>query len=191
MTATVRPVSYTHEEKAEAVAHYLAHGLGATHAWSKTEARPKGISKPTLMDWLRKAGHDPAEIASRSDTKTTEATRTRVAQIEGRKAAFAADLMDDLKKLRAQLWAPCIEQKVVTLSGGKDSPATWEIAEVERDKPTFAEQVKILTAIGIAVDKVQVLTGGATERIDITGDVRTRALELADELAERRARKAS
>jgi hypothetical protein len=55
----------------------------------------------------------------------------------------------------------------VTLSGGKDRAATWEIVEVERDTPTFSEQVRIMTAVAIAVDKIQVLTGGVTSRVGI------------------------
>ncbi len=175
---------YTDTEKTEAIAIYVEHGLAEAH--NRT-----GIPRGTLRSWAKQAGHDTAELSAHAGTKTRAANEASVATMEARKLAFADGLMADLKKLRAQLFAPCVEQKVVTLSGGQGSPATWDIVEVERDKPTFADQVKILTSIGIAVDKVQILTGAATDRIDITGDVRSRAAELADELAARRARKAS
>lgn len=157
-------------------------GLGEAHA-------RLGIPKATLSRWL--TPEQAAEMHQRFQHKTSRATEVHAATMETRKQAFASDLMDDLKKLRSQLFAPCVEQKVVTLSGGQGSSATWEIVEVARDKPTFTDQVKILTSIGIAVDKVQILTGAATDRIDIIGDVRSRAADLADELAARRARKAS
>lgn len=148
-------------------------------------------ARTTVQAWARKAGHDPDEISQHAPVKTEMANAARIAQMDQRKTELAADLLEDLQRLRVQLFAPCIEQKVVTLSGGQGNSATWEIVEVARDKPTFTDQVKILTSIGIAVDKVQILTGAATDRIDITGDVRARAVELADELAARRERKAA
>lgn len=173
---------YTDDQKAEARALCVEIGLGEAHD-------RLGIPKPTLSRWL--TPEQAAEMHERFRHKTSRATEVAAATMATKKRDFADGLMSDLKKLRAQLFAPCVEQKVVTLSGAQGQSATWDIVEVERDKPTFADQVKILTSIGIAVDKVQILTGEATDRIDITGDVRSRAAELADELAQRRARKAS
>lgn len=182
-------MTWTAEQKATAVQTYAdTANLGeAQRSVQTTDGDTPG--KNTIKRWATDAGHDLDEISARADSKTAQAVATRLARLKDDKAHLACDLMADVRELRAQLFAPCTETKIVTLSGGKDSPAEWEVATADRDKPTFAEQVKILTAIGIAVDKIQVLTGEATERIDITGDVRTRAVELTDELARRRAAK--
>lgn len=155
-------MGYTDATKAEAVALYLEHGLAEAQRRTRTDERPDGIPKQTMQSWLKNAGHDPAEIAGRTNEKTKAATEARIARMGQDKAALAADLLADLQRLRAQLFAPCTEKRIVTLSGGKDSSATWVVAEAERDQPTFSEQVSILTSIGIAVDKVQILTGDAT-----------------------------
>lgn len=181
--------AWTPDEKARAVGVYVSGGtLGEAQASIQREDGSKP-TKDSVKRWAVAAGHDVD--AGRATAKTAMATAARIAQMDQRKTELAADLLEDLQRLRVQLFAPCIEQKVVTLSGGQGNSATWEIVEVARDKPTFTDQVKILTSIGIAVDKVQILTGAATDRIDITGDVRARAVELADELAARRERKAA
>ena len=173
---------YTDAEKDAARALCVEIGLGEAHD-------KLGIPKATLSRWL--TPEQAAEMHQRFHHKTSRATEVHALSMEAKKRAFAEALMGDLKKLRSQLFAPCVEDKVVTLAGAHGQSATWDIVEVHRDKPTFADQVKILTSIGIAVDKVQILTGEATDRIDITGDVRARATELADELAQRRATKAA
>lgn len=73
------------------------------------------------------------------------ATAARVADAQGRRAALQLGLLEDAEKLRAQLWEPC----VVFNFGGKDN--TYE--ERRLDKPTFADQLKIVQAAGAAIDR--------------------------------------
>lgn len=149
--------TYTDDERADAVALVLEIGMAAAHERT-------GIPKPSLSRWLTPEQH--TELAQRFQSKTSAATATHAADMAARRATLASDLLDDVQRLRAQLFAPCVERKVVTLAGSKDEVGTWELVDIDRDQPTFAEQKAIMTTLAIAVDKVQVLTGEATERIE-------------------------
>ena len=74
--------------------------------------------------------------------------------------------MDDADRLRRQLFAPCVEKRAMTVSDGQAVGSHVEVVEIERDQPTFAEQAKIMVSLGIAADKLQLLTGQATERVE-------------------------
>jgi len=58
------------------------------------------------------------------------------------------------------------------------------VAEESRDLPTAAEQMTIMVTAVIVVDKVQMLTGGATHRVAFEGQadrqVETVAAEIMD-----------
>jgi transposase-like protein len=146
--------TYTDEQKAEALALYVEHGAAEA-------ARQCGVAKGTIQSWASRAG-----VATHATENLLLATEQKLADMAKRKAQLASDLLDDIARLRAQLFAPCCERKVVTLGGGMHSSATWEIVDVEHDRPSFADQKACMTSIAIAVDKVQILTGEATERID-------------------------
>lgn len=174
--------TYTDTQKADAVAVYVEHGLAEAH-------RRTGIPKPTLSGWL--TAQQRSEVDERSSEKTAAATKARTVSLDARRAELAENLMDDVERLRLQLFAPCVERKAVVLSGGLHDRGAVEVVDIDRTQPTFGDQKAIMTTLAIAVDKLQVLTGEATERVDITGDVRARASELVDELARRRAAKAA
>jgi transposase-like protein len=146
--------SYTDEQKAEALALYAEHGPAVA-------SERTGIAKGTVASWAHRGGVHTSAIET-----TRVATAVRLATLEQRKAQLAADLMGDIERLRGQLFAPCTERKVVTLAGGQASPSTWDIVDVDHDEPTFGDKKALMTTIAIAVDKVQILTGAATERID-------------------------
>lgn len=177
-------MGYTDQEKADAVALYIEHGLA--HAHHET-----GISKSSLQRWAEAAGHDLAEIAGRTNEKTATATAARSLALEERRLALASDLLGDVERLREQLFAPCVERKVVTIAGSAKESGSWEIVDIDRDQPTFAEQKQIMTSIAIGVDKVQVLTGAPSEIHEHRTPERTpeQEQELAKvvDLAERRA----
>ena len=78
-------------------------------------------------------------------SKTKAATESRVADNRATRSAIEAGLLDDVQRLRAQLWAPC---KAFNF-GGKDN--TYE--EHALDQPTFVDQLKIMQAATIAVDR--------------------------------------
>jgi len=125
-----------------------------------------GIPKPTLTRWAKAAGIDVA----RSTEKTANATH---ASLEARRARLASDLMDDADRLRRQLFAPCTEKRAMTVSDGQLNGSHVEVVEIERAQPTFAEQSKIMVSLGIAVDKLQLLTGEATARVEHLAPDRT------------------
>ena len=157
------------DDKAHAL-DLLANGttLADTHHTS-------GIPKQTLSRWAKDAGLDVV----RNTEKTARAT---MASLEQRRTKLASDLMDDADRLRRQLFAPCVERKAVTVSDGHMTGSHVEIVDIDRTQPTFAEQAKIMVSLGIAVDKLQLLTGQATERVEHVAPERTP--EQEKELAE-------
>lgn len=151
--------TYTDTEKADAVAVYVEHGLAEAH-------RRTGIAKNNLQRWAKSAGHDLAQLTDRAAQKTAAATETRLANMAARRADLASDLMGDVQRLRAQLFAPCVERKAMVVSQGKDIGSEVEVVDIAHDQPPFREQQAIMTTLAIAVDKIQILTGEATERIE-------------------------
>ena len=172
---------YTQEQRAEGLA--LVAQVGAAEA-----SRRLGIPKGTLDSWASRA-RVPAPSPNPVQVER------RVLSVAERKAQLAEDLLDDIQRLRAQLFAPCKEPKAVVVSGGMHHPGHVEVVEVHLNQPRFADQRAIMTSIAIAVDKVQILTGEATARIEqLAGQVdpakqqeqRARALGVVDQLAQRR-----
>lgn len=148
--------------KDQALELYAEHGLAHAHHHT-------GIPKSTIRDWAK----DHRITTARADRKTERATETARRSVAERKARLASDLLDDLQQLRAQLFAPCVEKKPMTVSDGHLEGAHVEIVEVNLDRPTFAGQQKIMTTLAIGVDKVQILTGDVTERTEHVGPQRT------------------
>jgi transposase-like protein len=139
---------YTEAEKADAVAHYLQHGLAATH-------QATGVPKPTLHDWVRKAGHDTAAISERSADQTRAATEQHIVRMQARRvqlqaqfadsALFAAGRIDSAKDGRdAQGWATAsaILTDKLRLELG-EATARTEVVAPER-RPEHDEEIAIL-----------------------------------------------
>lgn len=171
--------TYTDDQKAHAVELYTEVGAGEA-------ARRTGIPQQSISRWAKAAG-----ATSTRNEKMRAANEAGALSIEAKRQKLAFDLFDDIEQLRAELFAPCVEKRAMTVSRGRHEGSEVEVVEIQLDRPTFSEQKAIITSVAIAVDKVQVLTGEATERIEVSGDVRTRAVEMADELARRRARKST
>lgn len=174
----------TQTQRDEAVA--LAEQIGAAEA-----ARRLGLNANTVRSWMARAPQHQANAEQRA--QTTHATQARLATAAERKAQLASDLLDDAQRLRAQLFAPCTERKALVVSHGQNLGSEVDIAEIHHDQPPFADQRQIMTSIAIAVDKIQILTGEATQRIEqLTAGTepverRQRATGVVDELAARRA----
>lgn len=143
----------TKTQRAEAVA--LAVEVGPAEA-----ARRLGLNPNTLRSWMARDGQHEATDEGRE--MTIRATEAKLVSVAERKAQLASDLLDDCQRLRAQLFAPCVERKA--MSGGAMRLA--EVVEIEHTQPPFSDQRQIMTSLAIAVDKVQILTGEATERIE-------------------------
>jgi hypothetical protein len=162
--------AYTDDQKTAALELYREHG--PTHA-----SKVLGIPKGTITKWGRAAG-----IETVSSKKTAAATEAAKVSMEARRQALAEGLMDDAEKLRSQLFGPCVEKKVVLEGDGKGYSHP-EIVTIDHDEPSFGDKQRILTSIGIAVDKVQLLTGQATERHEHIGA--EQAGQVMDELTRR------
>jgi hypothetical protein len=116
--------------------------LRALHAAGKSchaIATEMTRSKATISRHSKRLGllWDRAQVAAATAAKQTDA--------KGRRATLQLSLLEDAERLREQLWQPCIAFNF----GGKDN--TYE--EHHLDKPTFADQLKIMQATGVAVDR--------------------------------------
>lgn len=98
-------------------------------------------------------GRAPQRVSERSKViglswdraKTKTATEARVADNKATRSQIEAGLLDDVMRLRGQMFAPC---KAFNF-GGKDNT----YAEVALEQPTFVDQLKIMQAATIAVDR--------------------------------------
>jgi hypothetical protein len=116
--------------------------LRALHADGKTLHAIAGImgrSKSTVSREAKRLGL-PWDRAN-----TAAATEAKVADARARRANLQLGLLEDAEKLRTQVWAPTMAFNF----GGKDN--TYN--EHQLDQPTFADQLKIMQAVGIAVDR--------------------------------------
>ena len=134
-------------------------------------ARETGIPKRTIANWAANEGIDTSTAQARA--KTARAREVLDAVTAEKRADLAAGLMADAQRLRTQLFAPVVEKRAMAINAGGDLGQDIEIAEVPLDRPTPTDQVKIMTAVAIAVDKIQLLTGEATERHEHTAPSRT------------------
>lgn len=134
-------------------------------------ARTTGIPRRTIADWARAEGIETSTPQARA--KTARAREVLEAVTAAKRAELAAGLLADAQRLRAELFAPVVEKRAMAVNQGGDLGQAIEVAEVPLDRPTPADQVKIMTAVAIAVDKIQLLTGEATERHEHVGPERT------------------
>jgi transposase-like protein len=143
--------TYTDTQRAEALQLYLEHGPAEA-------ARRTGIAEGTLKSWASRNGVAPVATEQRS-------ARVAGAQLSlaDRKLQLASDLLDDAQRLRTQLFAATVERKALVVPQGAGAGSVVEIVDVELDQPHYSDQRQIMTSIAIAVDKVQILTGQATE----------------------------
>lgn len=166
--------SYTPDQRTAALELYAEAGPSAVEA-------TLGIPKGTVTGWAKAAG-----IRTRAIENLSAGLAASHATFEQRRHDLAHGLLNDIARLRAELFAPCVERKAMVVSDGAELGSHAEIVDIERSQPTFAEQTRIMTAIGIAVDKTQLLSGAATERHehvqvdDIDAEVRRLTAELAD-----------
>lgn len=134
-------------------------------------ARTTGIPRRTIADWARAEGIETSTPQARA--KTARAREVLEAVTAAKRAELAAGLLADAQRLRAELFAPVVEKRAMAVNQGGDLGQAIEVAEVRLDRPTPADQVKIMTAVAIAVDKIQLLTGEATERHEHVAPDRT------------------
>lgn len=151
---------YTVAERDEVLRVYVEHG-------PREAARLTGVSARTITKWAKEDG-----VSTEVTARMTQAHEAAQAQIEGDKIELEASkielarlLLGDALRMRATLWEPCTERVVKVVGTGKGESET-EIVDVDLTEPSFADKQRILNAVGTAVDKVQILTGAPTERIE-------------------------
>ena len=133
-----------------------------------------GIPNGTIRQWARRAG-----VTSRRAKHVEKAVEAGQLSMAQRRIQLANDLMTDVELLREQLFEPSVVHHFTS---------DGEFHKGELAEPTYSDKVRILTSIGIAVDKMQLLSGEPTSRNEnITLDERReRVKSMRDELAERR-----
>lgn len=109
------------------------------------------------------------------------AIATRKADARAERAQFRAELMDDLKRLKQQLWQPT----TVYNFGGKDN--TFE--EAMLDQPPIADQLRLVQAIstGIAtIEKLEKMDAdqGVSDAAGMLDEIAKAIQKAADEQAE-------
>lgn len=119
-------------------------------------ARRHNRGRNTVSRIAIEAGLD---VAGRPQTKT--ATEAITLDNRAKLALLKSELIDDARGLRAELHQPCVERKAMTVSRGGDRGAELVEVEVHHPSPPFADKQRIMTSVGIAVDKVIAL-----ERLD-------------------------
>ena len=152
-------------------------------------ARRTGIPAGTIASWAHRHG-----VASPDAGTTAKASAASVAT---RKQKLAEGLLRDIERLRERLFAPHTQRKPMVVSDGARDGSHIEVADVELEQLPPGDQKLLMTAIAIAVDKVQILTGEATERIEqVAGEPTVaeraeRARQVVDQLAEKREQRAT
>lgn len=181
--------TYSGEQRASALDLYREHGPAEA-------SRRCGVPARTISSWAKRSG-----AQSDAPAKTAAAVEQAALSLEARKQELAGRLLTEIGGLLDQLHQPTTERKVVTLpgkillqldeEGEPDLASAWTVAEVRRDRPTVAEQKTIMVTAAIAVDKVQVLTGGATHRVAFEGHADREVEAVAAEIIDLAARRSS
>ena len=139
--------TYTEDQRAEAVAMYREHG--ATHT-----ATTLDIPRRTILDWAKKAG----AVAQADQEKTADARAVAAERV----AAVWGDFRED-EALGAGSAAVQLRQRLLTA-------ATADMPEPQLIRACA-------TAYGILIDKAELLSGRATQRIETWAES-----ELDDEI---------
>lgn len=151
-------MQYSPERKTEAL--LLLAEVGRTEA-----ARRTGIPAGTIAAWGSRCGVS-APVEQPGRRAQVEATAITIAQ---RKATLAERMLTKAEQILAQLDAPMIEKSVKVVGLGRNKGSQVEIVDVRYDRPPTADQKRIVDAVAVLVDRVQLLTGGATSRPEVLG----------------------
>lgn len=181
--------AYSADQRADALALYLQHGLAEA-------ARLSGVPRGTLSSWAVRAGVQTDAAAAAAYREQTEAARARWAEVTlEQREELAGRLLAEVHTLLDQVQEPTTYYRVVTLSGGTGMGATAEVVPVDVPHPLARDQQARVAAVAALVDKLQLLTGQATERhdlgeLDLMAEVRQHQADQ-DELARYRAARAA
>lgn len=146
--------TWTPEQRREALRLYAE--VGKAEA-----ARITGISPGTIASWA--ARHKVIAPNAAEHAQAVAAIRTSITE---RKAELADQMLDDARRVLAQLHEPTVERVVKVVSDGRDMGSHTEIVDVHYDRPSAGDQERIARTVATLVDKVQLLTGEATSRVE-------------------------
>ena len=150
----MQKTTYTPEQRNEALRLYAEVGKAEAH-------RITGIPAGTIASWA--ARHQVTAPDADAHARAIAATKASVAE---RKAELAEQMLDDARTVLAQLHQPVVERVVKVISDGKDLGSHAEIVDVHLERPSPADQERIARTVATLVDKVQLLTGEATSRVE-------------------------
>lgn len=95
---------------------------------------------------------------STARARTKAATEAKTADLRSELARLAVNLASDAERMRQQLFEP----HMAYAFGGRDN----QFNEHEIAQPTPQDKARLMTAIGIAIDKVRVITAGNQPGVD-------------------------
>lgn len=147
---------FTDSEREAAVT--LALEVGTAKAAEQLDL-PKG----TVATWVHRAGH----VGGGGAEQVRSAVEARQLVTADRKTALAGRMLSHAERMLAQLEQPVVEKVVKVVSEGWRMGQATEVVEVEYDRPPTGDQKRIVEAVAILVDKIQLLTGEATSRPDL------------------------
>lgn len=144
---------YSDEQREEALRIYETDGPSAA-------AEATGVPKSTIRSWAKSDG-----VRTVRNQNTREATEAAQADAKALRAELSLGLMQDAKRMREELWNPSI-----AISAGQVVEAPRAVPEV---------QLKMLTGIGIAIDKSATLDavdndGGVADVVSMLDSLRER-----------------
>lgn len=157
--------------------------LGQVHA-------DTGIPKGTLASWKRRQDErdreqmradlfnaDPEGWEERTTAAETRLAQTEAARVKRReldaddRLQMAARLREEVHQLLDRINAPTTYKHVKVVAQGGELGQAVEVVDVELDLPTAGDTKALVTSAAILVDKLQLLTGEATERTEhMTGE---------------------
>lgn len=129
----------------------------------KDAADELGIPATTISSWARRAG-----VSTNAPENLAAAVEARSLRLEVKRGELAERMYDEAGKLLDHLWQPTEYVKIVTVGQG-EGYSEVAVGRVTVEQPTFRDQQAIMTSVGIAVDKAQLLSGEATERSEANG----------------------
>lgn len=140
--------TYTEQERADALGRYEHDGLAEA-------ARATSVPKSTIRGWAAAAG-----IRTCGTEQTRAANEVRAVDLEARRQSLAVRLYDE-----ADAALDAITRPVPVYGMTRDGLGTG-LAPAANP----ADRQRLMTTAAIAVDKAQLLTGQATERLDDAGE---------------------
>ena len=117
-------------------------------------ARRVGCAAASVTGVVKRAG------LSFDRSATEAATEARKVDLAARRAELAAGLLDDVQRLRGQLFAPT----TMHAFGGKDNTHN----SVDLPEPLHADKLKLVQAVGAAIDRHLKLDAHDTDEQGLT-----------------------